>query len=139
MTFGPMVPYTLSMAITILGSIPVLFLPETLKHPKQKRVSQEASEQGSEGEQSQPLRKQTVLQEVTRQVREFAQSTRFIWTDTNICLMVFVMFVTVMTRQSTNLLLQYVSKKFDWSISHVCALSLRSNNPKRKRTNHDIG
>lgn len=134
-----MVPYTLSIAITILGSIPALFLPETLKHPKHKRVSQEASEQGSESEQSQPPRKQTMLQEVTRQVREFAQSTRFIWTDSNICLMVFVMFVTVMTRQSTNLLLQYVSKKFDWSISRVCALSLQSNNPKRKRTNHDIG
>ncbi|CAI7649697.1 unnamed protein product [Penicillium viridicatum] len=126
MTFGPMVPYTLSIGIIILGSIPALFLPETLKHPKQKRVNQDASEQDSESEQSQPPRKQTVLQEVTRQAREFAQSTRFIWTDTNICLMVFVMFVTVMTRQSTNLLLQYVSKKFDWSISRASLLiSLR--------------
>lgn len=141
MTFGPMVPYTLSIGIIILGSIPALFLPETLKHPKQTRVNQEASEQDSESEQSQPPRKQTVLQEVTRQVREFARSTRFIWTDTKICLMVFVMFVTMMTRQSTNLLLQYVSKKFDWSISRVCALSPQSNNKKkeRKKTNHDIG
>ncbi|KAJ5945417.1 hypothetical protein N7516_005585 [Penicillium verrucosum] len=126
MTFGPMVPYTLSIGIIILGSIPALFLPETLTHPKQTRVNQEASEQDSESEQSQPPRKQTVLQEVTRQVREFARSTRFIWTDTNICLMVFVMFVTMMTRQSTNLLLQYVSKKFDWSISRASLLiSLR--------------
>lgn len=130
MTFGAMVPYTLSIGIIILGSIPALFLPETLKHPKRKRGNQEAPEQDSESDQSQPPRKQTVLQEVTRQVREFAQSTRFIWTDTNICLMVFVMFVTVMTRQSTNLLLQYVSKKFDWSISRVCVLSPQSNNQK---------
>lgn len=133
MTFGPMVPYILSIGIIILGSIPALFLPETLKHPKQNRVNQEAPEQDSESEQSQPPRKRTVLQEVTRQVREFAQSTRFIWTDTNICLMIFVMFVTVMSRQSTNLLLQYVSKKFDWSISRVCALSPQSNNQKRKK------
>lgn len=133
MTFGPMVPYTLSIGIIILGSIPALFLPETLKHPKQKRVNQEA-EQDSESEESQPPRKQTVLQEVTRQAREFAQSTRFIWTDSNICLMVFVMFVTVMTRQSTNLLLQYVSKKFDWSISRVCALFPQIIQRKRKLT-----
>ncbi|KAJ9483350.1 hypothetical protein VN97_g10057 [Penicillium thymicola] len=126
MTFGPMVPYTLSIGIIILGSIPALFLPETLKHPKQTGVNEEASEQDSESERSQPPRKQTVLQEVIRQVREFARSTRFIWTDTNICLMVFVMFVTMMTRQSTNLLLQYVSKKFDWSISRASLLiSLR--------------
>ena len=137
MTFGPMVPYTLSIGIMVLGSIPALFLPETLRHPNQKRVNQEALEQDSGSEQSQPPRKQTMLQEVTRQVHEFAQSTRFIWTDTNICLMVFVMFVTVMTRQSTNLLLQYVSKKFDWSIGRVCALSPQSN--RKKRTNHDIG
>lgn len=123
MTFGPMVPFMLSICIIVVGSIPVFFLPETLRNAKGMRVNREGPEQDSEGEQSQP-RKRTVLQEVIRQVREFTQSTRFIWTDSNICLMVFVMFVTMMSRQSTNLLLQYVSKKFDWSIRRVCARSL---------------
>ncbi|KAG0158351.1 MFS multidrug transporter, putative [Penicillium digitatum] len=125
MTFGPMVPFMLSICIIVVGSIPVFFLPETLRNAKGMRVNREGPEQDSEGEQSQP-RKRTVLQEVIRQVREFTQSTRFIWTDSNICLMVFVMFVTMMSRQSTNLLLQYVSKKFDWSIRRSSLLiSLR--------------
>ncbi|KAK4864022.1 hypothetical protein LT330_010232 [Penicillium expansum] len=126
MTFGPMVPFMLSICIILVGSMPAFFLPETLRNAKGKRVNREGPEQESEGDQSQPPRKQTVLQEVSRQVREFAQSTRFIWADSNVCLMVFVMFVTVMSRQCTNLLLQYVSKKFDWSISRASLLiSLR--------------
>ncbi|KGO74874.1 Major facilitator superfamily domain, general substrate transporter [Penicillium italicum] len=126
MTFGPMVPFMLSICVIIVGSVPTLFLPETLRNAKGKRVNREGPERDSEGDQSQPPRKQTVLQEVTQQVREFAHSTRFIWADSNVCIMVFVMFVTVMSRQCTNLLLQYVSKKFDWSISRASLLiSLR--------------
>ena len=120
MTFGPMLPFILSLCIIAVGSIPPFFLPETLRNAKGSQVNREGPEQDSESEQPQPSRK-TVLQELARQVREFAQSTRFIWADSNVCLMVFVMFVTVMSRQCTNLLLQYVSKKFDWSISRVCA------------------
>ncbi|KAJ5284869.1 hypothetical protein N7524_000175 [Penicillium chrysogenum] len=109
MTFGPMFPlYPINM------------------HHHRKQVSLETPEQDSGSEQSQPPKKQAVLQELSRQIREFAQSTRFIWADSNICLMVFVMFVTVMSRQCTNLLLQYVSKKFNWSISRASLLiSLR--------------
>ncbi|KAJ5970219.1 uncharacterized protein N7479_000137 [Penicillium vulpinum] len=126
MTFGPMFPYALSLVIIVLGSIPCFFLPETLKNAKGKRVNREALEQDSDNAQSQPPSKRTVSQEVTRQVREFIHSTRFIWADSNICLMIFVMFVTVMSRQCTNLLLQYVSKKFNWSISRASLLiSLR--------------
>ncbi|CAI7599947.1 unnamed protein product [Penicillium glandicola] len=126
MTFGPMFPFVLSIGVIIVGTIPALFLPETLRHAKGKQVDRRSPEQDSESEQSRPPRKQSVLQDLTRQVREFTQSTRFIWADSNICLMVFVMFVTVMSRQCTNLLMQYVSKKFDWSISRASLLiSLR--------------
>ncbi|KAJ5788834.1 uncharacterized protein N7518_005845 [Penicillium psychrosexuale] len=125
MTFGPMFPFILSLCIITVGSIPPFFLPETLRNTKGKQISREGLEQDNESEQPQPPRK-AALQELTRQVREFAQSTRFIWADSNVCLMIFVMFVTVMSRQCTNLLLQYVSKKFDWSISRASLLiSLR--------------
>ncbi|KAJ5493690.1 Major facilitator superfamily domain general substrate transporter [Penicillium fimorum] len=126
MTFGPMFPYLLSICIIIVGSIPALFLPETLRHTKATRVNPESLEQDSEDVQSQPPSKETAVQEITRQIHEFVQSTRFIWTDFNICLMVLLMFVTTISRQCTNLLLQYVSKKFDWSISRASLLiSLR--------------
>jgi hypothetical protein len=129
MTFSPMFPFVLSVCIIIVGSIPSLFLPETLQTAKSKRSNSETPEQDSGNEQPQPPSKKTVLGELTRQARELGQSTRFIWTDSNICLMVLVLFVTVMSRQCTNLLLQYVSKKFDWSISRVC-IHFQSNKQK---------
>ncbi|KAJ5581546.1 hypothetical protein N7535_000166 [Penicillium sp. DV-2018c] len=126
MKFGAMFPFVLSICIIIVGSIPTLFLPETLPSANSKRSSPESSEEDSGNEQAQPTSKTTILGELTQQARKLGQSTRFIWTDSNICLMVLVLFVTVMSRQCTNLLLQFVSKKFDWSISRASLLiSLR--------------
>lgn len=118
MTFGPMFPFLLSIGIMIVGSFPALFLPETLETAKAKQTSAELV-QNNRTEHTQPD-KTSVFQEVSRQAREFAESTRFIWSDLNICLMIVVLFVTVMSRQCTNLLLQYVSAKFDWTIGRVC-------------------
>src|SRR3954469_12393353 len=120
MTFGPMFPYLVSICLILVGSIPALFLPETLEDAKAKQSLQNNSEQRDENGQSEQNVNKSALEELKRQVREFKVSTRFIWSDTNVCLMILVFFVTVMTRQSTNLLLQYVSKKFDWSIARVC-------------------
>jgi hypothetical protein len=120
MTFGPMYPYILSIGIVIVGSLLALFLPETLEDAKAKQVNQAEPQTEPENLHS---GKRTMLQELTRQVHEFASSTRFIWSDLNICMVIVVLFVTVMSRQCTNILLQYVSTKFDWSISRVCTTS----------------
>ncbi|CAG8175343.1 unnamed protein product, partial [Penicillium salamii] len=114
MTFGPMVPFTLSLGLIMLGTLPSLLLPETLEDAIAKRTKRPEPDHHA-GEHLQP-QKITVFRELTRQAREFAESTRFIWSDFNVCLMVAVLFVTVMGRQCTNLLMQYVSAKFDWSI-----------------------
>ncbi|KAJ5419500.1 uncharacterized protein N7487_003050 [Penicillium crustosum] len=127
MTFSPMLPNLLGVGLIILGTIPVVFLPETLKDAKAKRSIPAGTEHATENERLEQQRvKKEVLQEFTRQIREFIESTRFIWSDSNVCIMVIVAFVTVIGRQSTNLLLQYVSKKFDWSIARSSLLiSLR--------------
>lgn len=117
-----MLPYLLGVCLIILGTIPVVFLPETLEDAKAKRSIPADTEQATENERLEQQRvKKEVLQEFTRQVREFIESTRFIWSNSNVCIMVSVFFITIIGRQSTNLLLQYVSKKFDWSIAHVCS------------------
>ncbi|KAJ5779998.1 hypothetical protein N7457_005158, partial [Penicillium paradoxum] len=126
MTFGPMLPYILSLCMILVGSIPILFLPETLPTRKSPRVNLDSSEQNDENGQSQSPSKKPILQELTQQVRDFIESTRCIWGDSNVCIMVLVLFVTIMSRLCTNLLLQYVSKKFDWSIGRASLLiSLR--------------
>jgi hypothetical protein len=120
MTFSPMFPYLVSICLILVGSIPALFLPETLEDAKAKQSLQTNAEQDEDNGQPEQNINKSPLEELKRQVREFKVSTRFIWSDANVCLMILVFFVTIMTRQSTNLLLQYVSKKFDWSIARVC-------------------
>lgn len=139
MTKGPMFPYLLSLGLIIVGSLPAIFLPETLEDAKAKRTKQPEPEQhdGTEPlESAEPLEsdKRTVIQELTRQAREFSDSTRFIWSDFNVVLMVMVLFVTVMSRQCTNLLLQYVSAKFDWSIGRVSTPSCISTHQTNQAT-----
>ncbi|KAJ5333075.1 uncharacterized protein MYU51_005157 [Penicillium brevicompactum] len=125
MTKGPMFPYLLSLGLILVGSIPAIFLPETLEDAIAKRTKQAEPDQHGPVE-PQESDKRTLIKELIRQAREFGDSTRFIWSDLNVCLMVLVLFVTVMSRQCTNLLLQYVSAKFDWSIGRSSLLiSLR--------------
>ncbi|KAJ5196633.1 hypothetical protein N7449_007112 [Penicillium cf. viridicatum] len=131
MTSSLMLPFLLGVGLIILGTIPVLFLPETLEDIKVKQSipenSDQETEQNTENERPEQQRiKKEVRQEITRQFRKFTESTRFIWSDSNVCIMILVSFVTVIGPKSTNLLLQYVSKKFDWSFARSSLLiSLR--------------
>lgn len=134
MNFDPMFPFILSFGIMVIGTLPTLFLPETLEDAKAKQNKQvdpdqhEADEQDQQDETEfvQPGEK-TALQEITRKAREFADSTRFIWSDSNICLLILVQFVNVMSRLTTSILLQYVATKFNWSISRVGTTSHQPN------------
>lgn len=118
MTFDPWFPYVLGIILLVLGTTPALFLPETLEDAKAKRsIITHGSDSGDSSE-TEPVNK-TATQEVLRQMREFKESTKFIWRDSNVYLMVLVLFVSFMSRQSTNIIMQYASKKFDWSIARV--------------------
>ncbi|KAJ5405754.1 hypothetical protein N7465_007038 [Penicillium sp. CMV-2018d] len=131
MTSSIMLPFLLGVGLIILGTIPVLFLPETLEEIKVKQSflenSDQETEQNTENERPEQQRtKKEVYQEFTQQFRKFIESTRFIWSDHNVCIMILVSFVTIIGRKSTSLLLPYVSKKFDWSIARSSLLiSLR--------------
>lgn len=120
MTFEPAFPYVLGLIISFTGCLPILFLPETLEDAKAKKPSQQnvSTDATDATDPADPLDK-TVLPELARQIREFKESTRFIWRDWNVCLMIVTMFVSVISRQSSNMLLQYSSKKFNWSIARV--------------------
>ncbi|KAJ5682954.1 hypothetical protein N7462_006119 [Penicillium macrosclerotiorum] len=130
MGYSIWLPYILGLVVMVIGSIPILFLPETLEEAKaKKRASRLRSGTESPMVSSEPADltgKPAVVQDLIRQIEEFKNSTRFIWRDRNIWLLVLCLFVTVMTRQTNNVLLQYVSKKFDWSIAQASLLiSLR--------------
>lgn len=117
MTFEPAFPYVLGLIIMLTGCLPIFFLPETLEDAKAKKLSQQNVSTDATGP-TDPLDK-AVLPELIHQIREFKESTRFIWRDWNVCLMIVTMFVSVISRQSSNMLLQYSSRKFNWSIARV--------------------
>ncbi|KAJ5901521.1 hypothetical protein N7495_002049 [Penicillium taxi] len=120
MTFSDWIPYNLGLIIMVIGATPCIFLPETLKYSKSMRGS---SEGGVDNELTEPLKKTNTTQEILLRVHEFKDSIRFIWNDSNVFLMVIVMFVSILGRpQTTTLLLQYASKKFDWSFARSSLL-----------------
>jgi hypothetical protein len=127
MQYGNWLPYILGTIVIIAGCTPIFFLPETLEEAKAKkaRFRREAGQQASEtpspsNGQVEPSGKQPALQEIIRQVREFKDSTRFIWRNYNVCVVIFCLLVSVISRQSSAILLQFASKKFNWSIAKVC-------------------
>ncbi|KAJ5676528.1 uncharacterized protein N7477_002161 [Penicillium maclennaniae] len=130
MTFNPAFPYVLGLVIIVVGFLPIVLLPETLEDAKATRLSQlqpnsNAANSEPDIEPTEVLDK-AMLPELIRQIREFIESTQFIWRDLNVSLLVLTMFVWAVSRQSTNLLLQYASKKFHWSIARASLLiSLR--------------
>ena len=70
MTFGPMLPYLVSVCLILVGSIPALFLPETLEDAKAKQSLQTNSEQHDKNGQSEHNTNKSPLEELKRQVRE---------------------------------------------------------------------
>lgn len=127
MQYGNWPPYILGTVIIIAGSTPILFLPETLEEAKAKkaRYRREAGQGVSEtprpsSGQVEPIGKQSALQEILLQAREFKDSTKFIWRNYNVCVVIFCLLVSVISRQSSAILLQFASKKFNWSIAKVC-------------------
>lgn len=107
----------MGLIIVVAGFLPIFFLPETLEDAKAKKPNQQNANVNT-ADPIEPLDK-AVLPELVRQMRELKRSTRFIWRNWNVCLMIVSMVVSVISRQSTNMLLQYSSKKFNWSIARV--------------------
>ncbi|KAJ5167488.1 uncharacterized protein N7482_006269 [Penicillium canariense] len=127
------VPYILGVVIMIVGSTPLLFLQETLEEAKASKAKSRhapgtdaADISDDSSGRVEPAGKQPALQELIREAREFKESTRFIWQNWSVCLVILCMLVTEISRQSTGVLLQYASKKFIWTIARASLLvSLR--------------
>ncbi|KAJ5614803.1 hypothetical protein N7528_008457 [Penicillium herquei] len=120
MTFDPWIPWTLGFFIIILGCIPFIFLPETLGDAKAKKANRHGTDNTTQF--TEPTGKMSTMQLILYRLREFKASAQFIWKDINIIWMIIAAFVSVMCRQSSNMLLQYASKRFGWSIAKASLL-----------------
>ncbi|EPS25160.1 hypothetical protein PDE_00091 [Penicillium oxalicum 114-2] len=134
MQYDYWIPYTLGYFIVIFGCIPVLFLPETLPEAKANKARwlDQANSTGREpsdvvdanaaDNNVRIITKRSMWQEVADQVREFTDSTQVIWRNVGVCLLILSLLVAILSRSSSFVLLQYVSKKYHWSLARASLL-----------------
>lgn len=131
MTIDPWIPYILGYMVILVGYMSVFFIPETLEYAKAKRLNRGRSDNSTET--TTRLGKQSTLQVLRHQMHDFTESIQFMWANSNVIWMVLVVFVSVFSRQSTAILLQYASKKFGWSIAQVSSPSVDQNQTNSKQ------
>lgn len=119
MTTNPWVPYILGFFIEVAGGMLIFLLPETLAIVKQKMQMDCNSRQDRDHGELSTTGKSTVADIVLDRIRDSKESMRSIWRNTNVVLVLLVFFVASISKQSTSLFLQYVSKKMHWSIARV--------------------
>ncbi|KZF26174.1 MFS general substrate transporter [Xylona heveae TC161] len=120
MSKSPWIPFLLSPVLFLVGMLLVLALPETLKVAvastrASSMLSREEFERTREGE-------MLLKNRIVAVFRKFANSTQFMWQDINLLLLLFVFFVGNLGSQSMQILLQYASKKFGWSLARASML-----------------
>lgn len=116
---NPWTPFMLGMLIMIIGSIFVLFMPETLNQVIATDGIQENSEDSDDISQLSPAKSGTVAQIVAAKAQEFISSSRFLWTSPRVLISIIAVFAGSLDESSVYLLIQYVSAKFHWTIGEV--------------------
>lgn len=97
MTWSSWTPYLLGLPIAC-------FLPETLDRQSIEPHTDETQV--------------SLIEQLQQRIRQFSYLTRFLWTG-NIILALFMFLTSSLSRQSTSLLLQYSSARYDWSLDHA--------------------
>ncbi|RAO67780.1 uncharacterized protein BHQ10_003792 [Talaromyces amestolkiae] len=119
---NPWTPFMLGMLIMIIGSIFVLFMPETLNQVNATDGIQENSEDSDDISQLSPAKSGTVAQIVAAKAQEFISSSRFLWTSPRVLISIIAVFAGSLDESSVYLLIQYVSAKFHWTIGEASYL-----------------
>lgn len=133
MDIDPWIPYFLGLAIIMASATSGFFLPETLGDAKAKGHMAEDNEDEEIPEplQVSPTPKDGVFNTIITQAQEFISSTRHMWKDPRIVVLMLVAFAGAMDKSSLFLLIQYASAKFHWSISEVSSVSITLHTEKK--------
>ncbi|CRG89187.1 MFS transporter, putative [Talaromyces islandicus] len=124
MNIDPWIPYFLGLVLTIASATISFFLPETLGEAKAKRQMTEETEDEAIPESLQPsaTAKDSVFNTIITQAQQFISSTRHMWRNSRVLVLLAVAFAGSMEKSSLFLLIQYASAKFSWSISEASYL-----------------
>jgi len=127
MAHNPWIPMFLGWGITLLGVLPILALPETksaLSSTKDIRSTHDISDPSSDSEEDfppPPRRKpQTSIIEVLKSnIKSCFRAYDFILHDKQLLLLLCTFLVFNLSRGTSWFLVQYTSKRYDWTISEA--------------------
>ena len=123
MSKNPWIPFILSSIIQFIGFLLAFSIPETLSIDKQ---TQRNPMQAEEAEASQNSKTNSLRSRLLGLFQDGSKKDRSKWMGSNVQLLLFAFFVTTLSKQSMQLLLQYVSKRYNWSFAQAStALILR--------------
>ena len=120
-------PYLLGLGLTLVFSALTPLMPETLLFARKRAQDRSSTEDhnsgavdGADGTSDAPNRGAWISS------RESFKSLGFIWRSTNVLLLLLILFVGNLSKQSTGLLIQYASTRYHWSIAQVSSPCHRS-------------
>ncbi|KAL4935447.1 major facilitator superfamily domain-containing protein [Aspergillus oleicola] len=136
MTSSPWVPYLASMVVEVVGVLAALGVPETMPkvlHGEQESAASESAtdvdsdEIGDERENASAIeerhrqnnRLKKLLHPATTQLHRLRE---FIWSDRNILAVTIAFFAANAAQQALPFMLQYVSRRFEWSMGKASIL-----------------
>ncbi|KAL4952822.1 major facilitator superfamily domain-containing protein [Aspergillus filifer] len=140
MTFSPWVPYLASMVVEVVGCLAALVVPETL--PKSLHREQDSSsssesstdteglmedntdtERASEAQRQKDRNRNSTLKKLLHPATtQLSRLKEFIWSDRNILSITIAFFTAYAAQQALPFMLQYVSKRFEWSMAKASIL-----------------
>ena len=117
------IPLTIATGFLVLGTIVILFMPETLDRSRVvdpvEDMSSSDEESSDEGGLLDTSKKSTLLSAFVRKVEE----SRFIFASPMLCALAISFLAQSMHGLSNSLLFQFASERFHWSLANV-SLSL---------------
>lgn len=116
MAKDPWIPYLMYSGMTLLsGTVPLLFLPETLpKSPSQTETPQDATSVDEDREQPASSDSDSLLPTKSTLVSRFRPLAK-----RNVIAVLLAFFVSALGRQSTSFLLQFIHQRFNWTYEKV--------------------
>ncbi|OKL56129.1 hypothetical protein UA08_08722 [Talaromyces atroroseus] len=124
MKFDAWIPFWLGIIIMAVGAFVGFFMPETLdvRHDIQEDVFEDNARDVDETSHLSGIKNCTTMDTVFSKAQELISSSRFIWTQPRLLVCIVAVFAGNLDKASAYLLIQYISTKFNWTISRASYL-----------------
>jgi hypothetical protein len=112
----PWIPYLTTPIMLGMGGLLIWALPETLPPRDARSEVNDEDHDTSLLKHLQSLRIRPLLSRLTQHIRT---APRTLWRNLTLACLIAVYFASFLSRQSTNFIVLYASKKFSWSLARV--------------------